>query len=363
MSNTIILKNGTTTPGVTDLEVAEPGFKKDSGTLYIGNGEKVVQINPIISPEEPERISGALWIDTSVESSTEESPLPILQGGTGANSAISARANLGAAPAGYGLGGNAVTIDSLDNAIGFGLYQSEQGTPMDAMYDCLHIPYSSGYATQMAFKTNSGNGVQMYVRKKNGGTWGEWVNDSPSAYAPAGYGLGGVAKLTTNLDTTTEGGWYYYSLNSLTSTSFPTGFGNGVMEVINRAGSQIIQKLTDIQGWMVQRVYVSGAWGEWEWVNPPLTAGVEYRTVEKVGGRPVYKYLFNYGYYTKGTEATVIPHGLSIYQPISIEITNNLTEVLSTSAGMKELSFNRTNVNLLCDWSMGNVHFIMKYTK
>ena len=42
MSNTIILKNGVTTPGVTDLEVAEPGFKKDSGTLYIGNGEKVV---------------------------------------------------------------------------------------------------------------------------------------------------------------------------------------------------------------------------------------------------------------------------------------------------------------------------------
>ena len=279
MSNTIILKNGTTTPGVTDLEVAEPGFKKNTGTLYIGNGDRVVQINPIISSEEPERISGALWIDTSVESSTEESPLPILQGGTGANSAIDARINLGAAPDGYGLG--------------------------------AQFPKS---ITSLA-----------------------------------------------DLDTLAQNGWYVISASG--STLAGVGFNHAMIFVQCRYGS-IYQELVPIKSTTKLRRYkYDGTWSEWEVENPPLIAGVEYRTTERLDGRPVYKYLFNYGYYTKGTEATVIPHGLSIYQPISIEITNNLTEVLSTSAGMKELSFNRTNVNLLCDWSMGNVHFIMKYTK
>lgn len=30
-------------------------------------------------------------------------------------------------------------------------------------------------------------------------------------------------------------------------------------------------------------------WGEWEYPNPPMAAGVEYRTIERYGGKPVYK--------------------------------------------------------------------------
>lgn len=29
-------------------------------------------------------------------------------------------------------------------------------------------------------------------------------------------------------------------------------------------------------------------WGEWEWVNPPMQLGVEYRTTERYLGKPVY---------------------------------------------------------------------------
>lgn len=48
-------------------------------------------------PENPE--VGDIWVDTSVGAVIEAQPLSILQGGTGANTAEEARANLEAAPA------------------------------------------------------------------------------------------------------------------------------------------------------------------------------------------------------------------------------------------------------------------------
>ena len=37
------------------------------------------------------------------------------------------------------------------------------------------------------------------------------------------------------------------------------------------------------------RRMTSGVWGEWEYPNPPMGAGVEYRTIERYGGKAVYK--------------------------------------------------------------------------
>lgn len=37
-----------------------------------------------------------------------------------------------------------------------------------------------------------------------------------------------------------------------------------------------------------RRLKVGGSWLPWEWVNPPMEYGVEYRTVEQVDGQPVY---------------------------------------------------------------------------
>lgn len=32
----------------------------------------------------------------------------------------------------------------------------------------------------------------------------------------------------------------------------------------------------------------NNSWGEWEYLNPPMTPGVEYRTTERVNGKPVF---------------------------------------------------------------------------
>ena len=37
-----------------------------------------------------------------------------------------------------------------------------------------------------------------------------------------------------------------------------------------------------------RRVLNNGVWGPWEWVNPPMQVGVEYRTTERYLRKPVY---------------------------------------------------------------------------
>lgn len=38
-----------------------------------------------------------------------------------------------------------------------------------------------------------------------------------------------------------------------------------------------------------------GEWQPWEWVNPPMTLGVEFRTTERYAGKPVYAQIINCG--------------------------------------------------------------------
>ena len=46
-----------------------------------------------------------------------------------------------------------------------------------------------------------------------------------------------------------------------------------------------------------KRVWTSNtrAWGEWEWKNPPMWVGVEYRITERRNGKPVYTKLVDFG--------------------------------------------------------------------
>lgn len=48
------------------------------------------------------------------------------------------------------------------------------------------------------------------------------------------------------------------------------------------------------RGCLAQRYQISGTWSAWEWVNPPMMLGVEYRTTERYLGKPVYKKMIEY---------------------------------------------------------------------
>ena len=47
-----------------------------------------------------------------------------------------------------------------------------------------------------------------------------------------------------------------------------------------------------------------GIWGPWEWVNPPMEPGKEYRTTERYLGKPVYAKAINFGVLTNASASS-----------------------------------------------------------
>lgn len=115
--------------------------------------------------------------------------------------------------------------------------------------------------------------------------------------APAGFGLGGtpVAAPNDSLDEAIANGWYNCSD---TTAGGPTGLKNiayGTVLVVRRYGQNVTQLYVSQPGTSVGAPYLLvrncsnySAWNPWEWINPPLASGVEYRTVERFTGKPVY---------------------------------------------------------------------------
>ena len=125
------------------------------------------------------------------------------------------------------------------------------------------------------------------------------------AAAPDGYGLGGTAKVLTaadDLNNITTTGWYCYHIKHQPANVPTPALYSAVMEVIHGFYSdQIAQRVYstgDDNDWnlVLQRVfYGNRGWQPWEWVNPPMQLGVEYRTTERYLGKPVYVRTIDFG--------------------------------------------------------------------
>lgn len=119
----------------------------------------------------------------------------------------------------------------------------------------------------------------------------DYVKDN---FAPSGFGLGGISKNITSLarlNSLTDNCWYLYaSLDEpivISGVDFPYGYGR----VDNYDGTRAKQTFTPVPGYVstLERYMENNIWGEWEWVNPPMVAGTEYRTTERYKGSAIYK--------------------------------------------------------------------------
>lgn len=111
--------------------------------------------------------------------------------------------------------------------------------------------------------------------------------------APAGYGLGAnTARFITDGNDALVGGWFYWGN---LDTNLPFTYGH--MRVDPRLSSskgQILMQTAYSDGYpgcVAQRKMMDGAFEPWEWVNPPMVTGTEYRTTEKCKNKSVYKKL------------------------------------------------------------------------
>lgn len=122
------------------------------------------------------------------------------------------------------------------------------------------------------------------------------ISRTLSDCAPSGYGLGDISKLEENLNLVNSNGWFYFGP---TASNKPEHIDYGCLLVVNRSGTEVecVQLAYDpISGIKAQRTYRNTAtgWSEWEYENPPMEAGVEYRTTERWRGNPVYTKLVEY---------------------------------------------------------------------
>lgn len=127
-------------------------------------------------------------------------------------------------------------------------------------------------------------------------------------FAPAGYGLGEVApssliQTTAALDAAKATGWYrFYGYESGSYWNIG-GYISGLIEVKgSRTATDGIRQYFYPDGCnaYLVRMMADGAWSKWEWVNPPMIAGQEYRTTERWNGKPLYKKLVSLGSVSNG---------------------------------------------------------------
>lgn len=128
--------------------------------------------------------------------------------------------------------------------------------------------------------------------------------------APGGFGLGGDAKqLTSDDDVNTIGasGWYAWVNNNVPTNAIAVTSLTIMRVDANNSGVKVqtLYGTTDgvefiMQPIVARRMIYGSKIGAWEWVNPPMALGVEYRTTERYLGKPVYCKLVDCGAIVEG---------------------------------------------------------------
>lgn len=129
------------------------------------------------------------------------------------------------------------------------------------------------------------------------------VGNALAKKAPAGYGLGTTAKKLSNtkLDSVLSNGWYCFDSGSgienapkdfpsmlFVENFYNTGWCKQTITLVGHAKTKIV------------RSSHKGTWGEWEYENPLMELGKEYRTTERWNGKVVYTKLLDCGTVTNG---------------------------------------------------------------
>lgn len=162
--------------------------------------------------------------------------------------------------------------------------------------------------------------------------------------APDGFGLGGSATLLTsadNLDALMKSGWFYYITSNAPQGTLPTALASYASLVhVSASGNTCMQEAYDptdstLHGTVLRRtVYGLGAGAKiypWEWVNPPMQLGVEYRTTERYFSKPVYCRLIDFGSLPNATTKMVYFNNNSSIIISAVGITSYMVLLLGTS--------------------------------
>ena len=196
----------------------------------------------------------------------------------------------------------------------------------------------------------------------------ETVAEALANKAPAGYGLGlAIGASIQDLNKALNNGWYYFGSGCLNCPVSLPNYEYGAVLVISRGGNktQLYFQAVD-KSYCAIRVCDNNGWQPWEYVNPPMKIGVEYRTTERHNSKPVYKKQVNTGALSAGTFKSVA-HGV---QDIGLRLSalygvNNDGSNLVSNPGITGILVDGSNITITtaAGFSTSNSWVVITYTK
>ena len=147
------------------------------------------------------------------------------------------------------------------------------------------------------------NGNATLTAEKIGARPDTWMpSESDVGAAPAGYGLNNdftTATTPAKIDEFKSSGWYRYVASGGASlvAGWDILYAGIRVDSYSTSGIiiQTIYPIAPLQGCLLRRYFVNNAWSEFEWINPPMVLGVEYRTTKRHNGKAVYVKLLDVG--------------------------------------------------------------------
>lgn len=189
--------------------------------------------------------------------------------------------------------------------------------------------------------------------------------------APDGYGLGAAVVLLTasnDLDNVSGNGWYRWSFpvpaNTPSLISVESGAAYCSMFVVNN--TQFVISINDRNN-VAMRTNNNEGWTPWEYVNPALKLGVEYRTTERYLGKPVYCKLVNFGALPNATRKLIYHNIPNVSSVISVygSAQDQAISVGAFSGQVTGINADNTSVMIFTSADLSNysAYVVMKYTK
>lgn len=228
-------------------------------------------------------------------------------------------------------GTSTLTVTETINGVNTRTYTATNGA--DNKISVLDLPTGTG-TIKITASTNPGSGVVTVTREwtytkaaptfANAGSTAQlqWYGKNifpltllecvrgAESLNPGRFGLGanGSAIPGNDLNNAILGGFYAFSSAVQNIPSF-------------KSGKVLVMPYTSLQYYtqiafaaltseIAVRFCNGGNWGPWEYLNPLLSLGVEYRTVERYNGKPVYVKAINFGALPNNTNKSV-EHGVA----------------------------------------------------
>ena len=246
----------------------------------------------------------------------------------------------------------------------------------------IHLrPWSPGNVFQITLR-NPTKGIAEYGAFNIGTDGTVEFSKVPTNCAPAGFGLGDIAKRFTistmdELNAYTSNGWYAFNLPSVVQVA-GVYLDYAFMRIDNFHRTTLRQTIyvLDSNNSVLVRTLQNGVWGEWKVENPPMLPGVEYRTTESYNNYPVYcKFVGHENASTYGEYNAIktysIPHGISGFRAIvRVEAKQDIIHPMPTftSAGGVASVRDVTASNILLQvenatFETRQWNFVLYYTK